>query len=191
MKPRDPLLEAAAVDVAGSSAIRAATRAAALPMLDGNEIIELSIKPSLWYIAILSARMVIAMALLTTSLALAVEGRWTPLTATLAAGLLAAGVVQAAIAALHWASRLYVLTNRRVLQFSGIFAIRVDECALVRLGPPALRADRVQRWLGLGTVELRAIGAAAAPQPWEHLAEPQEVLRSIERAIRRAHSGEC
>ncbi|MFO0838624.1 MAG: hypothetical protein U1D55_08835 [Phycisphaerae bacterium] len=190
MSRPDTMLEAASVEAGAAASIPAASPATAIPGLGGNEIIELSIKPSRWSIVLNSLRMVAAMVLLTTSLTLAVAGKWTPLTAGGALLLIGAAVAQVALATLQWASRLYVLTNRRALRFSGIVAVRVDECALVRLAQPVLTADWTQRALHLGTIDLTPIGATTPSIQWEHLAHPQEVERAISRAIRRAHSGE-
>jgi len=187
--------------------------AARLELLDGDEIIQLTIKPSLWLIPLVSLRWVTTMAVIARALAWAMQSGWT------AQGMLAfqaacsIAVVRVAIGTLQWASHLYILTNRRVLRFAGVFNVRVAACPLTKIATADLHCEAYQRWLRLGTITLRPAAAASIPgtsafvpsgpaggKPpcssaslteactvdWEHLAHPAHIHELVTRAIRKA-----
>jgi membrane protein YdbS with pleckstrin-like domain len=158
-------------------------RAEALELLDDDEIVQLSLKPSLWFIPITSARVVVVF--LGLALALALLGSGPQATAAVVVALLAA-ITRVGFASLQWASRLYVLTNRRVMRFSGVLRVRVAACPLTRVGEATLHIAGYQRLLRLGTIRIRPEGAAGDPVTWSHLARPEPIHQIVTQAIRRA-----
>lgn len=91
-------------------------------LLDNDEIVIFAVKPSLWMIVFLSFRWLAAMGVV---IVMAVECRqqlaWVnPKTVVHVAAAL--GAVRVGLAMLQWASKLYVLTNRRILRLSDLVA---------------------------------------------------------------------
>src|SRR5437762_12286393 len=148
--------------------------AAALNILSGDEIIQLSIKPSLWFIPIVSARWVLTMVLLAAIVV--VGSRLTTWFSQIAFNtFLSIAAARLAIAALQWASRLYVLTNRRVIRSKGVRNVEVAQCLLTRISGVELRANWQQQQLRLGSIHMPNLNNT--PIVWENIARPAQVAK--------------
>jgi len=154
--------------------------------LDGNEIIELSIKPSWWFIPMVSLKWVLTATLLGALLAIVARGRVSAQVLLAFQVLATIAVLRVGFGALQWASRLYVLTNRRVMRFRGVLNVEVAECPLTRIAGVDLRVLGHQRLLRLGSVVMTPADSNAAPIVWDDLAHPHEVHERLVRAVRRA-----
>jgi hypothetical protein len=185
----EPKLDAAHVDVNPAATIDEAP-AAPLEMLDKNEIVEFSIKPSLWFIAIVSARFVLLVGVLAAIVAVVTRDRGTQLAAYVASLAVLAAVSRIVVASLQWASRVYILTNRRVMRFSGVLTVSIAECPLKQIKHTNLQLDAVQRTLRLGSICMTPAVEQAAMIIWEHVAKVGQVYERLIRAIRRAQSGQ-
>lgn len=162
----------------------------ALPahLLDGGEIVELKLKPSLWFIFFESFRMLLGTSLVVVASAplsrlLSSVGLSQPLVVKVA---VAVAVFRVCIATLQWVSRLYVLTNRRVMRIRGIFNIDIFECQLSRIQNTFLRLTIYERLLGLGSIGFATAGTGGAEAVWRNLNNPLEVHERIRAAISRA-----
>jgi hypothetical protein len=165
------------------------TAAAAGPanaILQGNEIIELYIKPSRWFIAVESARIAGPAWLLAGLLCWAFWSSWHQALGVLLLLLILAGIVSVGIAALQWASRVYVLTNRRVMRFRGVVNVEFDECPLVSIKQLEMSTPLLQRWMWVGTIQITPHEKVGEPFPWRLVNRPQEVYRKLRRAIEEA-----
>lgn len=165
-------------------------RAAAIPLLDGGEIILFSLKPSLWYVAIVSARPVLLTSLAAAAVAYASRDGWTTLGSVMFVALVIATITRIMLAALQWASRLYVLTNRRVMRFKGVFNVELLEASLLQVQQTDLNIAWYQRWLRLGTIRMQTRCRDAERIVWAHASRPAAVYHTLIRAIRRAQNGE-
>lgn len=164
----------------------AATQAVAKLALGGDEIILFTLKPSAWLIVLESAKWLAALAVIGVALGIALQDVSTP-TALLAFQTLAAiAALRVGVAMLQWASKLYVLSNRRVIRFRGVLQVDVAECALTKIRRAALREAWYQRWLRLGTVDMVPLDNEAPVVSWPHVSNPSEVLERVQRAIERA-----
>jgi len=157
-------------------------------MLGGDEIIQLSIRPSPWCIAIHSSKLVLAMALLAATVVIAT--RSSPSLAAFVS-LLAVLVITAVgilLATLHWASQLYLLTNRRIMRFRGIFSVDIGQCELSQIA----EVRRLTAWyhslFGLGSLYMRPIAGDRPAILWEHVARPAEIHAIVEQAVARARA---
>lgn len=177
-------LDANAVLAADEAAL--ATRRRGL--LNDDEIVHLTLKPSLWYVAIASARFVLGTAILAVVLAIYARDEWTTAGALCFVGLLLAAIGRIAVAALHWASRHYVLTNRRVLRCSGVFSVRMIDAPLIRISQIRLIHKPYHRPLGLASIEMRLTDDKRGALGWEHVARPTDAYETLIRAVRRAQS---
>jgi len=160
--------------------------AARLELLDGDEIVQLSIKPSLWFIPLTSLSVIVAAAALGVLLALAIKAGSVPesvLPFQLLAGVVA---VRLGVATLQWASRLYVLTNRRVMRFKGVLSVAVAERRLTQIGQIGLQYPWYGHLLRLGSVHMRTATETGQPLVWRDIAHPQEIYELLQKAVRKA-----
>ena len=88
------------------------------------------------------------------------------------------------LALLQWVSRVYVLTNRRVMRIRGVFRATIFECPLVKLINTGVTAAPHERAIDLGSIWFNT-GAATTDGTWYHIARPEEVHAQIRRAIER------
>jgi hypothetical protein len=182
-------MEAAHVDVAPVAAPKEAP-AAAIQLLDGDEVVQLSIKPSLWYIPIVSARFVLGAVLLGLAVAIASRDGWSNAGSIVLQILVLLALARVAVAALQWASRLYVLTNRRVMRFRGVLNVDLAECPLAKISAAELHVAWYQGALGLGDIRMRPAAEELASVGWEQVSKSAEIHELLLRAIRRAQSGD-
>lgn len=178
----------AVADLAPAAEVRAA-KIAKLNMLGGDELIQLSLKPAIWFIPLMSLRVVVV--------ALGIGIVWAAgMSAGMTAGaawpfhlllLLVAG--RLGLATLQWASRLYVLTNRRVLRFKGVFNVCADECWLMRISAVTVSAEWYEKLVGIGTVRVHPCEDERHPLAWRGVAHPEEIRDLLTAAIRKAQRG--
>jgi membrane protein YdbS with pleckstrin-like domain len=154
-------------------------------LLDGGETVLLAIKPSLWFIAFNSVRWILILSLVVVGVLWMSPG-WQPVEPRLliqaAIGFM---VLRLAVATLQWVSRLYVLTNRRIMRIRGVFNVDIFEANLTRIQNTYLRLNWYERVFRLGTIDLSTAGTGGIEASWENVARPLEVHE----AIRRATSG--
>jgi uncharacterized membrane protein YdbT with pleckstrin-like domain len=157
----------------------------ALPeqLLDGGELIVFAIKPSLWFIVLASAKWLAA------ALVIWVAAR-AALSSTLALPLMqlaaAVAIARMAWATMQWSTRLYVLTNRRVMRIRGVFNVQVFECPLSRIENTELLLSLGERLVRAGTIYFST--ASGDSSVWRTVARPLEVHERLREAIRRARN---
>lgn len=155
-------------------------------LLDGDEIVILAIKPSLWFVVFVSFRWLMA------ALALILAAGWlaelalqvnTPMIIK-AAAILAAGRI--ALAVLQWASRLYVLTNRRIMRLTGILNVDLFECPLTKIQNTYVTLSWYERLTRVGTISFATAGTGGVEASWLHVNNPLELHERVRSAIHRA-----
>ncbi len=156
--------------------------------LDGDEIIQLTIRPSAWFIAIVSVNWIVTLGLLGAALALVTQGRWNTGTAIGYQVIIGLIVARLVVATLQWATRTYVLTNRRVMRFHGVHNVNVAECPLARISRVDNYATWYQRPLRIGTIRMTSADAVHRAVIWEHVAQSEDIHDKLVRAIRKAQS---
>lgn len=164
--------------------------AAQLDYLRDDEIVQLSLKPSLWYILIVPLRDLVLLAAIGAGVWLLARSDWST-TPVIYVALALLMIARIAIAALQWASRLYVLTNRRVMRFSGVLNVKIAECRLDRIAHTQLKLSPAQQMLRIGTILMSAEQPNPAEVHWQHIARPAHVYQILIRAIRKSqdHAG--
>lgn len=178
--------------VAEAAPVAEATPAIAKPAvavkleLGGDEIIQFSIRPSVWFVPLVSFKWVLAIGLLAALLAVVSAGNWTSQIFVAYQVLAGLAALRIAIATLQWASRLYVLTNRRVMRFTGVLSVHVAECPLAKISAADLLAAWYEHPLRLGTIRMSSRVCNPGVVVWEQLAHPAEVHDLLTRAIRKA-----
>ncbi|MCA9242837.1 MAG: PH domain-containing protein [Phycisphaerales bacterium] len=182
--PADPT---ASVEALSPSAMPRALPAP-FEVLSEGEVIQLSLKPSMWRILLTSFPTLGGLALVgaAASYLMSPGAALTALVNILAL----VGAAQLGIASLSWASQLFVLTNRRVLRFGGVTRVSVQQLRLVEIADARLSRDSGQHLLRLGTIEMPSIGEAKPAVIWDHLGRPTYFRDLLLKAIRKAQAGE-
>jgi len=162
--------------------------AAALPaeLIQPDEIVILLIKPSMWYIVLGSLASLTGIVLV-TMLLIILEQRfvlgWSERN-ILAIGftLIAARLIWQT---LEWLSRVYVLTDRRIVRVKGVLRVQVFECALQRVQHTYTLFTIRERIFGLGTIGFATAGTSTIEAGWEMVNQPLEVHRKIIQTLNR------
>jgi uncharacterized membrane protein YdbT with pleckstrin-like domain len=154
-------------------------------LLDGGEVVHFAIKPSRWFVLLISLRWVLAgIALMVVS-----YSAWVPQQSHWY--LYQSGWCIAALrlgwAMLEWVSRLYVLTNRRVMRLRGVFNVELFECSLGRIQNTYLTASLSERLTGTGTITVETASTAGS-SAWLMVSRPLEVHEKLREAILRAQN---
>lgn len=156
-------------------------------LLDGGEIVHFAIKPSPWFVVIVSLRW-LAVAVLLGVLA----GReFCPHAYRWYISQLAVAVAGARLAwaILEWATRTYVLTNRRVMRIRGVFYVELFECPLSRIQNTYATFSLPERLTRTGTITFQTAAAGGSgpggTASWQIVSRPLEVHQKLREAIRR------
>lgn len=154
-------------------------------LLDGGEIVHFAIKPSPWFVLLVSLRWLAVAALLVVL----AGWEWFPSGYRWYAYQLATAVAGARLAwaILEWVSRLYVLTNRRVMRIRGVFNVELFECSLGRLQNTYATFSLLERITRVGTITFQtaAAGGPGGTASWRIVSRPLEVHEKLREAIRR------
>jgi hypothetical protein len=111
---------------------------------------------------------------------------WTPVLQLVFQMAVLGSVLRVAFASLQWASRLYVLTNRRVMVFQGVFNVNVSECKLAHIADALLDVAWHERPLRLGSVRMPPKLDDLPTIHWTCLSRPGEIQHLLARAIRQS-----
>ena len=152
---------------------------------EGEQII-FAVKPSLWFIVFYSAKTVAVILALVIALSYFPYLRSQDYTYVLkiATALI---FLQIFFAVLEWISRLYVLTDRRVIRIRGFFTIDIFEAPLVKIQNTYLIFTIHERVVGLGSILFATAGTGGIEASWQNVNQPLETHELIRSAIRDAH----
>ncbi|MBK8267789.1 MAG: PH domain-containing protein [Planctomycetes bacterium] len=158
-------------------------------LLDGGEIVHFSIRPSPWFVALESMRW-FAFAGMLISMALwgVIDVNYRDYVIKLA--ILIAGS-RMLWASLEWVSRMYVLTNRRVMSIHGVFRAELFECALDRIQSTQVTANVGEKMVRAGTVSfqpMQAEGVLGGMHSWRTVARPHDIHDKLRHAIERSRN---
>lgn len=155
-------------------------------LLQPGEIIILLLKPSPWFILLAPLRVLTAIVILTiaadsanTYLNLHVGSQNIYLAALL---LLLARVFWQF---LEWLSRVYVLTDRRVIAVAGVLRVGVFETPLEKVQHTNLHFSLRERLFALGTIGFATAGTAFSEAYWLMLSSPLEVHQKVVQTLQR------
>jgi uncharacterized membrane protein YdbT with pleckstrin-like domain len=170
---------------AGQKAIAPATLLPA-HLLDGDEIVIFALKPSLWFVVFVSIRWLVAMVLFIVLVGLFGKHLVGINKMMLIQAALALGIGRLSLAVLQWASRLYVLTNRRVMRLAGILNVDIFECPLPKIQNTYLTLAWYERLVGVGTISFATAGTGGVEASWLNVSNPLETHERVRSAIHRA-----
>ena len=159
-------------------------------ILNDGEVVLLILKPSRWSIFFSVLPFCALLSIATAVAALCcLENRSQHLIIS-AAGLLLAGRIM--WATLVWMSRLYVMTDYRILRLAGVFSVELFDCPLRRVSQTRLTYSIRERLWFLGSIEIHPTydHGDDLPQPavWQTIRRPVEVHEQIRAAVNKAKS---
>lgn len=150
-------------------------------LLDGGEVVYFATKPSPWFVLLVSSRWVAA------GILLALVGGTSVVPSSYQSILYQTGfwitAARLAWATLEWVSRLYVLTNRRVMRIRGVFNVDLFECSLDRIENTSTSLTLWERVVRVGTVSFETAGGGAS---WRMVSRALELHERLREAIGRA-----
>lgn len=156
-------------------------------LLEDGEIVLLAVKPSGWFVLLVSlpvllAAAVVAMAtqLVKGSIFHGVQGQAVLL---LCVGL---GCLRVVLACFQWLGAMYILTNRRIMSLCGVFRSRVLQSRLKHITRLVLTQRFTEKPLALGSLFFEVADGDLPCQSWTCLARPEELEQIVRQAIRRA-----
>lgn len=162
-----------------------ASRWVAVPggVVDGGEIVLMAVKPSPWRPLLDSAAWLVTCTLLATTLLLL--GRPLPGLglATSAQVVMFVAALRFAVAVVRWVTMWHLLTNRRIIDVSGVRAPIIRSCLLVHLRNTYARSSTIEKSLGLGTILLVTDEPEHRPHVWQSIPHPEETHAKVRRAI--------
>jgi hypothetical protein len=92
-------------------------------------------------------------------------------------------------ALLQWTSRVYVLTDMRIVSISGVFSPQVFDCPLRRVARTRLIYSARERLLALGSIEIIPLEDEMPIGLWQTVAKPRLVHEQVVAAINKAKQG--
>jgi hypothetical protein len=174
--------DAAAAPVRATSSL---TALLAGHLLHDGEVVLLVIKPSLWFVLLSSLRWAAVIAILMVAAKIN-EGQLPGKTTFyVEAGVFVlAGRIMWAV--LEWMSRLYVLTDLRILRLAGIFTLDIFDCPLRKIGATRICFTTRERLLRLGSIDIFPSDPDTPGTTWQTIAKPRQVYEQIIATINKA-----
>jgi len=192
-QPAPPTLDpherhaAAEADPLAGAAVRA--RADALlpdELLQPGEVIVLLLKPSVLYVVLACLKSLVLIVLLTaagvTIARASGDGDLAQQIAVAGSGLALARV---AWQFFEWLSRVYVLTDQRVIAVGGVLRVRVFETPFKHIAQTELYFSLRERVFALGTLVFSTPGTGGRDAAWEMVARPLEVHAKVVETLKR------
>lgn len=155
-------------------------------LVDDDEVVILLLRPSPLFIPLSSLGSLLVIAVL--ALAMMYLGRLLSiqLIDTLAFGLgVAGGLACLAWQGLEWWSRVYVLTDRRIIRRKGVLRPSVFEAKLRDIKHTSVFRHLREQLLGLGSIGFASAGSEVFDAFWVMVRQPFAVHRTVVEAIER------
>lgn len=160
----------------------------ALPkdLIDDDELVILLLRPSLMYVVLSSFVGLVMIALITFALAYLSRLPWIGWTDR-QAFLLGFGLASLRVGwqLLEWGSRLYVLTDRRIITRTGVLRLTVFETQLKNVQHTSVFASLRERLTGLGTIGFATAGSDTFESFWVMIRQPFTVHKIIIETMRK------
>ena len=184
-----PSESAGAATVAPPAATSLATLVSRHVLRDG-ELVILLLKPSVWFILLSSLRFIaIDVIVISAIFVFDIDDKMhlQKLPIVEAGVFIAAGRLMWAM--LQWASRLYVLTDLRILRVGGVFNVNIFDCPLRKVARTRLLNITRERIVGLGSIEIIPLDENSQEGIWQTIAGPRQVHEQVVAAINKAKQG--
>jgi hypothetical protein len=188
---RGPVLHAS--DAPGVEAIEPRRAVALLPadLLHDDEVIILLLRPSILFVPLSCVTSLAFIALI--AFFLAYLARWQPWIGWTDTQAFALGIGLAALRlawqVAEWLTRIYVLTDRRIVTRVGVLRVSVFQCELRRIQHTSVVARVRERIFGLGSIGFATSGSDVFETFWVTLRQPFAVHKTVVEAIKRYGKG--
>ncbi len=171
----------------GSLSVTIASVTAQDRLTDGESII-LAVRPSGWLILLMSWPLLVGVAAIAAvSLAASWYCAYDVDNSMVVLICLAVGAMRVTIACCQWQGRMYILTDRRVMRIRGVFNEDCYQCPLKKIRQVHLSSTLPERIVSVASLMFGRVDEKPVPDAdWVCLANPQEVLQAVEKALRRA-----
>ena len=184
--------EGAAAAAAVSPEAPAATSLATLltrHILRDGELVVLILKPSIWFVPLSSIKFIAAVLIFMIAAKVFDEHLpYNPFVYVETGVFLIAARLMWAVQ--QWTSRLYVLTDMRILRIAGVFTVNIFDCPLRKVAQVRLVSNVRERLFGVGSIEITPQDESNPPGVWQTIGRPHDVLEQVQAAIRKAqHNG--
>jgi hypothetical protein len=157
-------------------------------ILRDGELIVLTLKPSVWYIPFSSLRFCAVVLIVMIAAQILNEQLSFHVRTVMELGALAlAGRLMWAL--LQWMSRLYILTDLRVVALSGIFTADIFDCPLRKIARVRIVSTMKERPLNVGSIEIIPFDDSYPVGIWQMVPRPREVHKVIVSTMNRAKQG--
>ena len=186
--PPTPLVPRAEGVTDGGEEVSTAS-AALLPaeLLQPGEIIILLLKPSPWFIVLSPLRTLALLALLTLGVLVLLS--WGVPLGLAHREIILLGVAAAVLRLfwqfLEWLSRVYVLTDQRVIRVKGVLRVNIFETPLQQIQHTNLLFSIRERLFGLGTIAFATAGTGVYDAFWTMVSSPLDVHQKVIQTLRR------
>jgi len=155
-------------------------------LLHGGEIVILALKPSLWFLVLVSVRWLLAAALVILLAPWFVKFYPAFSDRVLTQSALTITAIRLIIALLQWSSRLYVLTNRRVMSCRGVTQVRIFEAPLVEIRNTYVNIRGIEKFCDVGSIGFSLKESKRVDAWWDQISKPHDIHDQVRRAIEKA-----
>lgn len=104
-------------------------------------------------------------------------------------GILVIGTIALVARWFRWHFRIYIVTNKRVIEGSGIIGHSYIDCSLGRIQNTMVNISILGRMLGYGTVRITTASNSKFAIKWENVRDPLGIQRKISEAVENYMSG--
>lgn len=157
-------------------------------ILQDGEIVLLILKPSAWFIVLSMLRFAAVVLIFMIAAAMFDEQLpWHTRTYVEAGVFVLAGRLMWSV--LQWMSRLYVLTDLRILRLSGVFQLNIFDCPLRKVVRTRILRTMRERIFRLGSIEIIPSDESYPIGLWQMIARPVQINDQIVAAVNRAKQG--
>jgi hypothetical protein len=154
-------------------------------LLRDGEIVQLMIRPSRWFILLTCLRFLSLVAILISVSVIYMHehGRDPRRCVEIGVGIMAGRVMWAV---LQWMSRLYVLTNLRILSLKGVFNPEIFDCPLRKVARVSSEASVKEKSFFVGTIVIVPQDEQMPIGTWSIISRPDDILQIIRRSVQNA-----
>jgi len=152
-------------------------------VLDDGEVVLLAVKPSAWFVLLVSGPVLLAAAAGAGLMEL-FGGPWPRHAGLLVC--LAAACLRLVVACFQWMGLLYVLTNRRTMRLAGLTRGEAVSCRLREINDVTVAWGFLESRLGVGSLRFAVAGRPRPEADWTTVSRPEQVRQKVLEAISQA-----
>ena len=158
-------------------------------VLRDGELVILILKPSLWFILLSALRFALAVVVVVVGWLVFADRlpRVAPRVLMELGGIVIAGRLM--WSTVQWSSRLYVLTDMRIIRLGGVFNVSIFDCPLRKVARTRLVSPVREKIVMCGTIEIIPADETLPVAQWQTIAKAARVHEVVVATINKAKSG--